>query len=204
MFQRNNQPRSRSVAARTAGDAPTTTGTVARKFHLARMVGGAALVALASGVTLPSLAPTPASAAATPPKPAPSQPAPPSKPAAGKADPLAVLEASCIKCHGGRDTKGGLDLTNREGLLNGSDSGPTVVPGKPADSLLIQTVKHEADPHMPPKGPKLSDEAIATLADWIKAGVPYARKMNKAGADAGGGGKGGPGAGDSGAGKKGK
>jgi mono/diheme cytochrome c family protein len=116
-----------------------------------------------------------------------------------KPDALAVLEANCVKCHGGREVKGRLDLTNREDLLLGSDSGVTVVPGKPADSLLIQVVKHEADPHMPPKGPKLSPEAIATLSDWVKAGVPYPRKVNrtppadKPGADKGGGDKGGAG-----------
>src|SRR5579872_5996316 len=56
-----------------------------------------------------------------------------------------IFEASCIKCHGrGRD-KGGLRLDTRATLLKGGDSGPAAVPGKSAESYLIELV-HGFDP----------------------------------------------------------
>jgi mono/diheme cytochrome c family protein len=92
---------------------------------------------------------------------------------------LAVLEAHCVKCHGGEKTKGGLDLTTREALLRGGETGVTVVPGEPEQSLLVQSIRHERDPHMPHKEPKLPDAAIAQIAEWIKAGAPYGRALDK-------------------------
>ena len=106
-----------------------------------------------------------------------------SKPAAAKSDkkpndPLALLEAHCVKCHGGEKTKGGLDLVTREALLRGGESGAAVVPGKPDASLLVQMIRHEKDPAMPHKEKKLPDEAVAQLIAWVKAGVPYRRPLN--------------------------
>src|SRR6266853_1517804 len=52
-----------------------------------------------------------------------------------------IVEASCIKCHGrGRD-KGGLRLDTRETFLKGGDSGPAVLSGNSAQSLLIALVQ---------------------------------------------------------------
>src|SRR5262245_1122594 len=59
-----------------------------------------------------------------------------------------VLEARCVKCHGGKG-KGGLDLRRRASLLRGGDSGPAVLPGKPDDSLLLRRVERGEMP--PPK-----------------------------------------------------
>lgn len=97
----------------------------------------------------------------------------------GLIDPLAVLETHCVRCHGGSKTKGGLDLVTREGLLRGGETGPSVVPGKPDQSLLLQTIRHEQDPHMPHKAAKLADASIARIADWIEAGAPYDRALQK-------------------------
>ena len=83
-----------------------------------------------------------------------------------------LLAAHCIKCHGPEKQKGGLRLDAKADALKGGDTGPAVVPGKPDDSLLVKAVRHEADLEMPP-GKKLSDEQIATLADWIKAGAKW-------------------------------
>src|SRR5207302_65517 len=38
-----------------------------------------------------------------------------------------VLEAHCVKCHGGEATKGEFDLTTRQGLLHGGGDGPAVL-----------------------------------------------------------------------------
>ena len=47
---------------------------------------------------------------------------------------------NCHACHSARiDTPfGGLRLDSREGLLAGGDSGPAVVPGRPAERALVQ------------------------------------------------------------------
>ena len=63
---------------------------------------------------------------------------------------------------------------------DGGESGAAVVLGKPDASLLIRQVRHEEDPHMPHKEPKLPDAAIAQLVEWVKAGVPYAHALAKA------------------------
>ena len=83
-----------------------------------------------------------------------------------------VLATHCFECHGHKD-KGGLKLDSREAILQGGDSGPAIVPGKPQNSLLMTAVQH-ADPEleMPPKK-KLPPEAIADLSQWIRAGAVW-------------------------------
>jgi len=83
-----------------------------------------------------------------------------------------VLATHCFECHGHKD-KGGLKLDSREAILQGGDSGPAIVPGKPEKSLLMTAVQH-ADPdlEMPPKK-KLPPEAIADLSQWIRAGAVW-------------------------------
>src|SRR4051812_49403465 len=51
-----------------------------------------------------------------------------------------IFEASCIKCHGRGKDKGGLRLDTRETLLKGGDSGAAIVPGKSAESYLVELV----------------------------------------------------------------
>src|SRR5688500_11683501 len=51
-----------------------------------------------------------------------------------------VLQANCVKCHGGEKTKAGLRLTGRQGVLAGGDSGPAAVPEQAAESLLIEAI----------------------------------------------------------------
>ena len=85
-----------------------------------------------------------------------------------------IFEASCIKCHGrGRD-KGGFQLDTRETLLKGGDSGPAVLAGNSAQSLLIALVQgFDPDNTMPKKGSRLTPEQIGLLRAWIDQGVPW-------------------------------
>src|ERR1043166_5593698 len=88
---------------------------------------------------------------------------------------LPILADNCYKCHSHKadKIKANLVLDSREGLLEGGESGPAIVPGDPDKSLLIKAVRHEnEDLQMPPKK-KLPDEQIATLSSWIKMGAPY-------------------------------
>jgi len=84
-----------------------------------------------------------------------------------------VLVDSCLNCHGGEKVKGGLNLATREGLLKGGDNGPSVVPGKPEQSLLCRQLTHEEDPGMPYKKEKLPEQTIALFRQWVVEGAPY-------------------------------
>ncbi|MBM3800970.1 MAG: hypothetical protein FJW26_01535, partial [Acidimicrobiia bacterium] len=84
-----------------------------------------------------------------------------------------VLENLCLNCHGGKFKQAGLSLVSRETLLQGSDNGAVVVAGDAANSLLVKKIRHEHEPGMPYKGPKLGEEVIEQVVAWINAGAPY-------------------------------
>ncbi len=91
-----------------------------------------------------------------------------------------VLVERCYKCHSAQavKTKGGLLLDTREGVLKGGDTGPAIVPGDPAKSLLIKAIKRgDPDSAMPPKGKSepLSAEQVADFELWVKDGAPDPR-----------------------------
>jgi mono/diheme cytochrome c family protein len=84
-----------------------------------------------------------------------------------------LLREHCLKCHGGEKTKSDFDLATREGLLKGGTEGVAVVPFDSGKSWLMKLVRHEEEPEMPEKKPKLPDAVIAKLAAWIENGAPY-------------------------------
>src|SRR5437763_10589472 len=68
-----------------------------------------------------------------------------------------ILSNRCFKCHGPDLKKGGLNLRTRAGALKKLRSGgAALVPGKSAQSLLIERITAE-DPseRMPPRGEPL-------------------------------------------------
>lgn len=85
-----------------------------------------------------------------------------------------LLLEHCARCHGDDPNrlKAELDLTSKAGFLAGGETGPVVVPGKPDESLLIETVRYSGEIQMPPKG-KLKDHEIAVLVDWVKNGAAW-------------------------------
>ena len=78
----------------------------------------------------------------------------------------------CHKCHSEKKQRGELRLDSLQALLNGGESGPSIVPGAPEKSLLIQAVQYREELKMPPKK-RLSDREIADLAAWVKMGAPW-------------------------------
>ena len=91
-----------------------------------------------------------------------------------------LLSEECYKCHSHQADriKGKLMLDSRDGLLLGGATGPSIIPGKPDDSLLIQAIRYtDEDLQMPPKdhGGKLSDQQIADLTEWVRRGAPDPR-----------------------------
>jgi cytochrome c len=86
-----------------------------------------------------------------------------------------LMDKNCARCHAGTNHRGGLNMDTRESLVKGGHSGPSIVPGDPAQSLLIKLIRHEGpkdDPKdMPPKVDKLSDADIKVFEEWVKAGA---------------------------------
>jgi Planctomycete cytochrome C len=83
-----------------------------------------------------------------------------------------LLNRRCGKCHGEDDARSGLRVDSREALLCGGHRGPAISPGKPGDSLLIQSVLQTGELKMPRRG-KLAPEEIQFLSDWIADGAPW-------------------------------
>jgi mono/diheme cytochrome c family protein len=86
-----------------------------------------------------------------------------------------LLQTNCGKCHFDVNHKGGLSLQTKATTMKGGRSGAAIVPGDPENSLLVKLIRHEGpanDPKpMPSKAPKMSDEDIATIEQWVKAGA---------------------------------
>ncbi len=97
----------------------------------------------------------------------------PEQVAAFEKDVLPVLKQHCFKCHGDEPkVKGGLNLTNRQAILDGGDTGPAVNAAKPAESLFLRAIHYKDDEHrMPPKS-KLPEKELAILDKWVKDGLP--------------------------------
>lgn len=86
-----------------------------------------------------------------------------------------ILQARCSKCHSEKVQKGGLDLSSREGILKGGESGLVLVAGQPNESVLYEQVREK---HMPPKDAgeePLSEEQLQTIRLWIEAGAPFSK-----------------------------
>ena len=84
-----------------------------------------------------------------------------------------ALKEACVRCHGGEKTRSEFDLTSREALLKGGESGIVVDLAKPETSFLLAVIRHEEEPEMPPKGDRLEDSLIAEIEQWIRMGAPY-------------------------------
>ena len=83
-----------------------------------------------------------------------------------------LLIKHCLDCHGGKATKGGLDLSDRNPLIESE-----VTEGGSKDSRFIMVISHADTPHMPQKAPKLPEEAIAQIGRWLDLGAPYDKPL---------------------------
>ncbi len=85
-----------------------------------------------------------------------------------------ILAKHCVSCHGPAKQKGGLRLDRKADALRGGDGGASIVPGKPADSLLLKKIRsREPVEQMPPDGDRLSDAQVKLLSDWIADGAKW-------------------------------
>lgn len=87
-----------------------------------------------------------------------------------------VLQARCVSCHGPDKQKGDLRLDSPEGILAGGSSGPVIVPGRAAESRMIQRIwlPPEHEDVMPPRGrPPLSAAEAELLRWWVDRGASF-------------------------------
>jgi hypothetical protein len=83
-----------------------------------------------------------------------------------------ILKERCYACHAAVKQKGQLRLDTAAFVRKGGRHGPAIVPGKLADSHLVQRVCDPEDSvRMPPEGKPLTDRQIALLKAWIEQGA---------------------------------
>ncbi len=83
-------------------------------------------------------------------------------------DVLPIFQASCVKCHGGEQLKEGLDLTTYDGIIAGSLNGAVMTPGNADDSYIVHQM---LEGEMPKRAPRLADDQIQIIVDWINEGA---------------------------------
>jgi len=99
-------------------------------------------------------------------------------------DVLPIFQVRCVACHGKREQMGGLDLRTQSSRLKGGKSGPALVLGKPAESLMIQKIESG---EMPPTElqkkyavrPPTEGE-LNQLRKWIADGCPSTEERSLA------------------------
>jgi cytochrome c553 len=86
-----------------------------------------------------------------------------------------LLAKNCHTCHSAdTNSKGGLRVDDRNGLIAGGGRGPAIVPGQPDESLLIKAIRRDDKLKMPPEKP-LSDDEVATLTKWVADGAAWTK-----------------------------
>ena len=83
-----------------------------------------------------------------------------------------VLVEDCVRCHGPKKQSAGLRLDSREAMLAGGDTGPVLSLDNPAQSLLVQAVRHQNGLSMPPDQ-TLAEQKILALEQWIASGARW-------------------------------
>lgn len=91
-----------------------------------------------------------------------------------------LLAKRCFECHGPdlEEVEGGLRFSSRAALLKGGDTGPAIVPGKPDESLLIDSINYGEVYEMPPDS-KMPKAEIELLTQWVADSAPWP-KVNDA------------------------
>ena len=95
-----------------------------------------------------------------------------------------IMERACWNCHGEAAQLSDLNLSSRDGALEGGTKGPAIVPGRAEDSLLFRMVAGLDQPSMPMSGDPLSDAELAAVRTWIDEGAHWDTGEITAAADA--------------------
>ncbi len=149
-----------------SGPIKATLDFVRTILHRVNFRGLFALLAVFGGSVCHGLA----ASAAVPPLPAPA-----SRKVSFATDIQPIFAASCYECHAAEKQKGGLRLDQKVDALKGGDTGPLLVTGDSAHSLLIAAVmgSREDLARMPKKKEPLTPEQIGLLRAWIDQGADW-------------------------------
>ena len=83
-----------------------------------------------------------------------------------------ILTRHCVTCHGAAKPRGGLRLDTAAAALAGGKGGPAVLPGKGAESPLVEALRGEgATDRMPLNRPPLPEAEIKLIEAWIDQGA---------------------------------
>src|SRR6266542_4218265 len=85
-----------------------------------------------------------------------------------------IFAARCYACHGALQQKNGLRLDTVDFIKKGGDNGPALVPGRSAESRLVDHITGAGGVRrMPPtsEGEGLDRRQIATIRAWIDQGA---------------------------------
>jgi uncharacterized membrane protein len=100
---------------------------------------------------------------------------------------LPIFAAKCNKCHGEEKQKGDLRMDTLEALMIGGENAAekknNIVPGRPDESLTIQSIVAPIDDdlHMPPEGKdQLTPAEISVIRYWVQAGASATQKISDA------------------------
>lgn len=84
-----------------------------------------------------------------------------------------ILVNDCLICHGGDRTEGKYSVANLAAIFTPGDTAKApITPNSPSMSeLLVRITTDDQSLRMPQDGPKLSDEKIAIVRQWIEQGA---------------------------------
>lgn len=85
-----------------------------------------------------------------------------------------VFQARCQGCHQPAKAKADYIMTEVAALVKGGETGAAIVPGKPAESHLLElvvTAPGEKRPEMPPKEEPLTDYEVSLVKKWVEQGA---------------------------------
>ena len=83
--------------------------------------------------------------------------------------PLLVEHCAGCHSHAAGEPEGNLSFDTRAETLGHEG---LAVPGKPEQSLIVEVVRYDGKLQMPPDG-RLPPEAIATIEEWVRRGLPW-------------------------------
>jgi|WetSurMetagenome_2_1015567.scaffolds.fasta_scaffold138328_3 cytochrome c len=153
-----------TVPSPTTTVLPATATSPATSTRPAATATQPAATATSAATATPAILP---SAVAVSPEPA-STPSPAGSAASFARDIQPIFNRVCVKCHGGEEVKEGLVLKTYAEIMAGSNNGPVIVPGDPANSVLIDLITRGK---MPKQGPRLLPGEIRLITDWVAAGA---------------------------------
>lgn len=86
-----------------------------------------------------------------------------------------ILVKNCLGCHNDKKAQGGLSMRTFADLRRGGDTNGAeiLVPNRPDESGLIESISDGADPRMPYKLPPLAAKDRAVLVRWVAAGAKF-------------------------------